>query len=123
MCWKVYLGDFGLSQIMSETNVIGTKTMLAGSPGFQSPEQLKGECIGISADVYALGAVILVVFGETQVWPGLSAYQIMFQVTVGNKKPNTSFLSPSMKDIVESCLNNVSQRPTSKEVLKCLLYL
>ena len=64
MQWKVLLGDFGLFQVISETNAIGTRTMLAGSPGFQSPEQLTGESIGIPSDVYAFGAVALVVFGE-----------------------------------------------------------
>ena len=74
---RVYVGDFGLSQIMSGTTRIGTKTMLAGSPGFQSPEQLRGESIGLPSDVYALGAVLLVLFGETTVWPGLAPFQIL----------------------------------------------
>ena len=52
--WKIFLGDFGLSQVMSATNVIGTKTMLAGSPGFQPPEQLQNKSVGLPSDVYAL---------------------------------------------------------------------
>ena len=59
---------------MSGTNVVGTKTMLAGSPGFQPPEQLKSESVGLPSDNYAIGAVLLVSIGETQVWPGLSPY-------------------------------------------------
>ena len=39
-------GDFGICQMMSVTNIIGTKTMLAGSPGFQSPEQVRNETVG-----------------------------------------------------------------------------
>ena len=97
--------------------------MLAGSPGFQFPEQLKGESIGVPTDVYALGAVALVLFGETQIWPGLSPYQIMFQITVSNAKPNTSFLPSPMRDIVETCLDDISRRPTARQVLKCLLCL
>lgn len=34
---------------------VGTKTMLAGTPGFQSPEQLKAESVGIPSNVYAFG--------------------------------------------------------------------
>ena len=63
---------------MSATTTVGTKTMLAGSPGFQSPEQLRSEGLGHPTDVYALGAVLLVLFGETQVWPGLALYQITY---------------------------------------------
>ena len=54
---------------MSGTNVVGTKTMLAGSPGFQPPEQLKSESVGLPSDINAIGAALLVIFGETQVWP------------------------------------------------------
>ena len=71
--------------------------MLAGSPSFQSPEQLRGESTGTPTDIYALGAVALVVFGERPVWPGLSMYQIMFKVTVQSAKPDTSFLPSPMR--------------------------
>ena len=81
---KIFIRDIGLAQVMSGTNVVGTKTMLAGSPGFQPPEQqLKSESVGLPSDIYAIGAVLLVIFGETQVWPGLSPYQIMFKVHGG----------------------------------------
>ena len=49
--WKILLGDFGLSQIIEGTNTIGTKTMLTGTPGFQPPEQLRSESIGLISDI------------------------------------------------------------------------
>ena len=56
--WKVFLGDFGLSQVISETNIIGTKTMLAGSPGFQSPEQLRNESTGLPSQGRTQGGAL-----------------------------------------------------------------
>ena len=41
------LTDFGLSRIMSGTMVCSTRTMMAGTPGFQSPEQLQAKNIGL----------------------------------------------------------------------------
>ena len=67
--WKILLGDFGLSQIIKGTNTIRTKTILTGTPGFQPPEQLRSESIGLTSDIYALGAVLLVLFSEKPVWP------------------------------------------------------
>ena len=43
---KVTLTDFGLAKVMSNTCQAGTKTILAGSPGYQPPEQLRAEKIG-----------------------------------------------------------------------------
>ena len=60
----VFLADFGLGKIMGTTTAIGTATMAAGTLGFQSPEQLKGEGIGINSDVYAFGGVLTEFFGS-----------------------------------------------------------
>ena len=49
---------------MTNTMAVGTKSMLAGTPGFQSPDQLKAESVGIPSDVYAFGGVLAVLFGE-----------------------------------------------------------
>ena len=43
---------------MNTTRAFGTTTINSGTPGFQSPEQLKGEGLGISTDVFAMGGVL-----------------------------------------------------------------
>ena len=63
-------------------------TMLAGSPGFQSPEQLRSESTGPPSDVYAFGAVTVVLCKRSPLWPGLNYYQIVNKVT-SNVYPNT----------------------------------
>ncbi len=47
---------------MTGSTVIGTKTMMAGSPGYQAPEQLRAQSIGPHCDCYAFGCVIIVIF-------------------------------------------------------------
>ena len=63
--------------MVTKTGSAGSKTMLAGSPGFQAPEQLSGTHIGVESNVYTLWVVLSVLFGEQPVWSGLSPYQIM----------------------------------------------
>ena len=106
---------------MSGTNVVRTKTMLACSPGFQPPEQLRNESLGIPSGVYALGAVLLVLFGGIQVWPGLSPYQIMFKVAVSKEKPETAHLPPPLREVCQSCFEEVSLRPPANKVLQAIL--
>ena len=90
--YHTYLCDFGLSKAMTNTSAIGSKTMLAGTPGFQPPEQLRSEALGIAADVYAFGGVLVVLFGEQPLWPGLSPYQILCKVTVMREQPPVDHL-------------------------------
>lgn len=97
--------------------IVGTKTMLAGSPGFQPPEQLRNDSLDVPSDVYALGAVLLVLFGETPVWPALSPFQIMYKVAVCNQRSNTGHLLPQIRDVSHllcgSVLTTLSQSCTS----------
>ena len=120
--WKILLGDFGLSQIIEGTNTIGTKTMLTRTPGFQPPEQLRSESIGLTNDIYALGAVLLVLFSEKPVWPKLSPYQIMFKVTVSGEKPDTTILPSQLQEVCRACYRDVALRPKAHWVLQRLLH-
>ena len=49
-------------------------TMMAGSPGFQAPEQLRAQSIGLHCDVYVFGCVVIVLFQERVLCPGLTPY-------------------------------------------------
>ena len=119
--YHVFLGDFRLSKVMTNTTAIGSKTMLAGTPGYQPPEQLRSESLGISCDVYAFGGVLLVLFGEKLLWEGMTPYQIIFKVAIENEKPATSHLSPMMQAICDACLSLKTSRPTIEQILSALL--
>lgn len=74
------IADFGLAISMRKTNVLGTATMRSGTPGFQFPEQLKGEAVTEKSDIYAFGGVMTELFGEKPLWDQLSPYTITFKV-------------------------------------------
>lgn len=92
---------------------------MAGSPGYQSPEQLRAETTGVASDVYAYGAVMHVTIAETALWPGLSYFQIMQKVT-SNVKPNTTVLPKDFKALCDQCYSSVSERPPLLQVLSRL---
>lgn len=100
---------------------MGTKTMMAGTPGYQAPEQLRAESVGIHSDVYAFGCVMITLYQEQMLWPGLSQYQILCKVTIENEKPEMSKLSGEILCIAEKCLSNIQERPLIQHVLERLL--
>ena len=97
---------------MSGTLAISTKTMMAGTLGFQPPEQLKAQQIGPPCDVYAFGCMVIILFAERVLWPGLTPYQIMVKITVENEKPDVSDLPQSVCRLSGHCLSDVSIRPS-----------
>ncbi len=56
----VKLLDFGIARVLEEDD--GTRLTQAGmrvlTPGYASPEQMRGEMIGTSSDIYSLGVVL-----------------------------------------------------------------
>ena len=117
----VFVADFGLGKVMTTTRVFGTATKLAGTPGFQSPEQLMGEAMTISTDVYALGAILTELFGGKPIWENIS--QLCAKVSVKGIMPKTDHLPPSIQNIVKKCLCLAERRATAASVLLSLCEL
>jgi serine/threonine protein kinase len=60
----VFLADFGLGRLLTKTRVFGTATKIAGTPGFQAPEKLRGEKITTLVDIYAVGGILVEPFNK-----------------------------------------------------------
>lgn len=97
--------------------------MQCGTPAYQPPEQLKGESCGPGTDVYALGCIIMEVFGGIPTWAGMAPHTIILKVAGGNF-PSTDHLENRIENIVKLCLTEANKRAVSADVLKaiCLLY-
>ena len=99
----MYLADFGLSRVMTSTRAMGTRTLQAGTPGFQAPEQLKAERVDEGADEYAFGVTVIELFGERPVWDGFNHYQILCKVAVEGIVPSYD-LPPSIQHVCAMCV-------------------
>ena len=119
----VFLADFGLGRLLSQSRVFGTATKVTGKPGFQAPEKMRGGKITTAVDVYAVGGVLVELFSGKPLYDNIHPHAIMYQVTVENKFPDVSHVVPSIKKIVENCLCSYECRITSIQLLQLLLDL
>ncbi len=117
---KATLTDFGLSRVMSGSAVISTKTMLAGMPGYQAPEQLRAESVGVHSDVYAFGCVLLCTksrcFGQA-----CHSTKYYAKLLWPTRNLIMSNLSGNILNLAQKCLFSCGERPLSKDVLEDLL--
>lgn len=111
----VYVADFGVSVIKC-TTMRSTQTT-AGTPGYQSPEQLNGTNIGTHCDIYALGCCIWELFGENPIWEGLTAHAIMFRVALKEEFPPLLDEQLNVNNILSLCFTSLSTRATAVEIL------
>ncbi|MCA9952322.1 MAG: protein kinase [Anaerolineales bacterium] len=55
---SAYLSDFGIARLTeAAATLTGSKASL-GTPGYMSPEQIKGEKVDARSDIYALGVIV-----------------------------------------------------------------
>ena len=119
----VYLADFGLAKVLTESGTMTSSTMMAGTPGFQAPEQLKGEKLSPKCDVYAFGGVVTELFGCKPLWPKMSAYRIMVTVTVEGAFPETNHLPEKIREVTALCFTTPDKRADIAEVLLKMLHM
>ncbi|MGW7330516.1 MFS transporter [Streptomyces sp. NPDC054840] len=112
--------DFGIARAMDSLtgDSLHTRTgMLIGSPGFMSPEQVRGLELSPASDVFCLGAVLVyaatgrMLFGATDT--GLNAH--LFRIA--EEEADLTGVPESLVELVGACLHkDPARRPAPEEV-------
>ncbi|MDX3538837.1 bifunctional serine/threonine protein kinase/MFS transporter [Streptomyces sp. MB09-01] len=112
--------DFGIVRAMDGLagDSLHTRTgMLIGSPGFMSPEQVRGLELTPASDVFCLGALLVyaatgrLLFGATET--GLNAH--LFRIA--EEEADLTGVPDSLLDLVRECLHKEpAKRPIPQEV-------
>ncbi|MFD0149309.1 MFS transporter [Streptomyces sp. NPDC055721] len=112
--------DFGIARAMDSLagDSLHTRTgMLIGSPGFMSPEQVRGLELTPASDVFCLGAVLVyaatgrLLFGAAET--GLNAH--LFRIA--EEEADLTGVPESLVDLVRACLEkDPARRPTPADV-------
>ncbi|HXD20060.1 MAG TPA: serine/threonine-protein kinase [Vicinamibacterales bacterium] len=107
---RVRIMDFGLAVRLDD----GSVHEIAGTPAYMAPEQFTGGRISEQTDLYALGLVLLELFGGRELAAGASTDER------GHLAKNRAFaalaagVAPQVAEIVAACLrHNPAERPGS----------
>ncbi|MGQ0720617.1 MAG: serine/threonine-protein kinase, partial [Candidatus Eiseniibacteriota bacterium] len=76
----VKIVDFGLASVGREVENRLTRTgHLVGTPHYMAPELIRGEPIGIKADIYSFGVMMYEMFAGKLPYDGENAMNILFR--------------------------------------------
>ena len=108
--------DFGIVRSVEGDSLTGTG-LVAGSPGFMSPEQVAGDGITPASDVFCLGAVLA--FAATGVNPfGDGPNPALLYRVVHGEPAVDSIADPGLRALVSACLaKDPAGRPTPRQIL------
>lgn len=80
---EVKLGDFGVARAAGEP----ASRAALGKVRYLSPEQLRGEPVGPSTDVFGLGAVLYELLAGRPAFPGADPAQVVRLILSGERRP------------------------------------
>jgi serine/threonine protein kinase len=106
--------DFGIARAVAATRLTATGHAF-GTPGFLAPEQATGDEVTGTADVFALGAVLVAAAGGSAFGEG-TPMALMYRSVHGT--PDLSAVPAVLRDLVASCLAKTpGHRPTPAQLL------
>ncbi|MFI9119464.1 protein kinase [Streptomyces bikiniensis] len=116
--------DFGIARALdtvAEGGNLTTTGAVVGSPGFMSPEQVRGERLTPASDVFCLGSVL--VYAATGRAPFGTAdsgvHATMFRIA--HDEPDLTGLPPELSGLIRACLaKDPAARPATDELVGTL---
>ncbi len=99
---RVKVADFGIARISSVSTMTQVGQVI-GTPGYMSPEQVKGEQVGPASDIFSVGVLLYELLTGTPAFSSTSATSIMYKIVHEEPKPLhlvNSALPPYLEAVV-----------------------
>lgn len=113
--------DFGIARALqtSVESLVTSTGVTVGSPGFMSPEQIKGQEIGPGSDVFSLGCVLAyAATGQLAFGQGATNQHAVNYHAVESDPGLDQVRNRSLRELIARCLTkDVQARPTVADLL------
>ena len=122
---QVKLLDFGIAKLAEEARAgphgmmdvtvtpggAATRTgSVLGTPGYMSPEQVRGEAVDSRTDIFSLGAVLHELLSGERAFPGASLVESGYAILNQEPPPLPASVPPGVAQVVVRCLEKEPDR-------------
>ncbi|GIL74060.1 hypothetical protein Vretimale_4983 [Volvox reticuliferus] len=117
------VSDFGLSQVLPDTNKTQVSTKYSGTVTHMAPELIEDGKVYQQGDVYAFGIIMWEIYTSSTPYQSMAHPQIMVGVVTHNLRPKFPAKCPEWyKNLANRCWRkDPKTRPPFSEVTKALL--
>ncbi|KAJ4461975.1 putative protein kinase [Paratrimastix pyriformis] len=118
---KIYIGhlvsDFGISRLTDDKGI----ATAAGTPGWSSPEVLRGERSGLPSDAFSFGVVLWELATRQVPWNDTPPIRVAMTVASGGRLPVPASIPPILATLIQECFaEDPAQRPTFDQIVQRL---
>jgi eukaryotic-like serine/threonine-protein kinase len=122
---QVKLLDFGIAKLVEEVRA-GPRGLLdptltpkgevtrtgsvVGTPGYMSPEQVRGEPLDARSDIFSLGAVLHEMLSGQRAFPGAGVVESGYAILNDDPPSLPASVPPSVGQVVQRCLEKEPER-------------
>jgi hypothetical protein len=111
--------DFGLAkqlpqasaaQLSTETQFATSPGVVMGTPGYMSPEQVRGKLADARSDIFSVGAVLYELATGRRAFPGGNIIETLSAILRDSPPPLPAGTTPALSEIVGRCLEKDPER-------------
>jgi serine/threonine protein kinase len=121
---RVRLTDFGVARVL-DSSTLTADGNIVGTPMFMSPEQVAGEELDTSSDLFSLGSVLYLLCAAKPPFEHETVYGVLLKVASADVVPLHKInpeVPPSLASIIGQLhARNPAKRPSSARVTAELL--
>ncbi|MFE1378753.1 serine/threonine-protein kinase [Streptomyces sp. NPDC058740] len=115
--------DFGIARAVDTVTDGGLTSTgaVVGSPGFMSPEQMRGEKLTPASDVFRLGSVLAYAATGRSPFGGADSGVHATMFRIAHDEPDLTDLAPELSGLIRACLTkDPAGRPSAAELVDTL---
>ncbi|MFF7649047.1 DUF4328 domain-containing protein [Streptomyces sp. NPDC007983] len=114
--------DFGIARALdavgSGNSNLTVTGAVVGSPGFMSPEQVRGETVTVASDVFCLGSVLAFAATGRQPFGRVDSGIHALMYRIAQEEPDLDGLPEGLLGLVSACLSkDPTQRPSVPDLI------
>jgi serine/threonine protein kinase len=92
----VKIADFGLAKAIDKFTLVTHHGKVVGTPAYMSPEQTRGEIVGVKSDIFSLGVVAYELLASRRPFDGASYAEVVDHIQ-SQEPPHISSFNPMVE--------------------------